>query len=350
MAPEIPKTMKAVQLVGWKKPYELHEIDVPQVGDTDLLVKSAAAGFCHTDYQVWEGVYESPTPIVPSHEPVGTIVAVGSKVQDKWKVGQRVGALLFRHQCHHCLKCKTTNDIRFCENIDFAGLKADGGMAEYFIADGHNAVLLPDEVDFENAAPLMCAGATTWAGIEASRVKPGDPIGIVGIGGLGSLAVQFAKALGHPVVAVDNRPEGRALAQETPLKADLVVDFNDKDATEKIKNWAGDGGLPAIVITTDNNDATDWMLSTLRPHGVAVPLGLPVPNVQFDSFALVFQELLIVGSVVSTKEQAAAMLETVAKHGIRSHITTIPLEKVPEALPGAYMDPHLKGRLVVKIA
>lgn len=133
------------------------------------------------------------------------------------------------------------------------------------------------------------------------------------------------------------------------------------------------------MLTTDNNDATNWGLSTLRPHGVAVPLGLPVPNVQFDSFALVFQELVIKGSVVSTKEQAAAMMKTVAKHGkshsylcrvtwslhppvfpprgsrtnnglgIKSHITAIPLEKVPEVLPQAYMDPHLKGRLVVKI-
>jgi D-arabinose 1-dehydrogenase-like Zn-dependent alcohol dehydrogenase len=85
---------------------------------------------------------------------------VGPTVQDKWKVGQRVGALLFRHQCHSCLGCKINNDIRFCENIDFAGLKADGGMAEYFIADGNNSVLLPDEVDFVNAAPLMCAGVS----------------------------------------------------------------------------------------------------------------------------------------------------------------------------------------------
>ena len=105
-------------------------------------------------------MYKSPTPIVPSHEPVGTILAVGPKVQDKWKVGQRVGALLFRHQCHSCLGCKVNNDIRFCENIDYAGLRADGGMAEFFIADGNNSVLLPDEVDFENAAPLMCAGVS----------------------------------------------------------------------------------------------------------------------------------------------------------------------------------------------
>jgi D-arabinose 1-dehydrogenase-like Zn-dependent alcohol dehydrogenase len=192
--------------------------------------------------------------------------------------------------------------------------------------------------------------ATTWAAIDAIALKPGAPIGIVGIGGLGSLAVQFAKARGHPVVAVDNREEGRALAQETPLKADFVVDFNDSGAAEKIKKWAGDGGLPGIIITTDNNDATNWALSTLRPHGICAPLGLPVPNVQFDSFALVFQELVIKGSVVSTKEQAAAMMKAVAEHGIRSHITTIPFEKATEVLPGAYMDPHLRGRLVVKIS
>lgn len=144
----------------WKKPYELHEVPVPTVGETDLLVKTGAAGFCHTDYQVWEGVYKSPTPMIPSHEPVGTVVAVGSKVDDKWKVGQRVGAILMRHQCHTCQGCRVHNDIRHCENKDLAGLSADGGMAEYFIADSNNAVLLPDEVEFSNAAPLMCAGVS----------------------------------------------------------------------------------------------------------------------------------------------------------------------------------------------
>ncbi len=176
MSLEIPKTMKAVQLVGastashqshdptnpsqYKKPYEIHQIPVPEPGPTDLLVKSAAAGFCHTDYQVWEGIYESPCPVVPSHEPVGTIVSMGAEVQNKWKVGQRVGALLFRHQCHTCTGCRVNDDIRFCENADYAGLKADGGMAEYFIADGHNSVLLPDEVGFLDGAPLMCAGVS----------------------------------------------------------------------------------------------------------------------------------------------------------------------------------------------
>lgn len=140
---------------------------VPTPGDNDVLIKTAAAGFCHTDYQVWQGVYESPLPIAGSHEPVGTIVAVGSKAQSKWKVGQRVGVLLFRHACHQCLNCKNTHDIRFCENGDFAGLRANGGFAEYIIGDGDNIASIPDEIPFEQAAPLMCAGVS-----EATPILP----------------------------------------------------------------------------------------------------------------------------------------------------------------------------------
>lgn len=111
-------------------------------------------------YQVWEGVYQSPTPLIPSHEPVGTIVALGTKAQEsgKWKIGHRVGAMLFQHACHHCSGCLSTNDVRFCEKKDMVGLASDGGMAEYMISDADNSVHLPDGLPFEQAAPLMCAG------------------------------------------------------------------------------------------------------------------------------------------------------------------------------------------------
>ena len=125
-----------------------------------MLIKTGAAGFCHTDYQVWEGVYESPCPIVPSHEPVGTITAVGAEAGKTWSVGQRVGTLLFRHACKTCVNCKTTNDIRFCGNASLAGLKADGGFAEYIMGDVDSLVVLPDEISFEQGAPLMCAGVS----------------------------------------------------------------------------------------------------------------------------------------------------------------------------------------------
>lgn len=172
-------------------------------------------------------------------------------------------------------------------------------------------------------------------------------MGIVGIGGLGELGVQFCKALGHPTVAIDNRPEGRELATEFSLKADLVVDYNDKEAVDKIKQWAGRGGLAGIVVCTDNVEATQWSLKTLRPHGVCVPLGLPVEGFNFGSFDLVFNELLIKGSLVATRLEVENMLQIVGSCGVQSHVRTVPFEKTPE-LPEMYMDKHLKGRLVMK--
>jgi len=349
MASPIPETMKAAQLVKYFVPYELNEIPVPEYGENDVLIKIGAAGFCHTDRQVWEGVYKSPFPIVPSHEPVGTIVAVGPKAQGNWKVGQRVGVILFQHQCHTCVPCQTINDIRFCENNEKAGLVNDGGMAEYMVSDSESIVLLPDSLTFEQGAPLMCAGATVWGGIQIANVEPSEPIGIIGIGGLGSLAVQFAKALGHPVAAIDDRSEGMELSQELTLKADITVDFNDAEAAEKIKAWAGKGGLAAVIICTDDLPAILWSQNTLRTRGVIVNLGLPTKPIQFEPFDLVFQEKTVKGSLVASKSQVEDMLKIVDELGIRSHITTVSFDQVPH-LPAMYMDPHLKGRLVMTMS
>jgi D-arabinose 1-dehydrogenase-like Zn-dependent alcohol dehydrogenase len=134
---------------------------VPEPGESDVLLKIGAAGFCHTDYQVWEGVYGSELPLVPSHEPVGTIVKLGSKVQGgKWKIGDRVGCLLFQHKCGHCTNCGLLDDIRFCENNNKTGLTDPGAMEEYMTTDAASLVPLPDSVSFEQGAPLMCAGAS----------------------------------------------------------------------------------------------------------------------------------------------------------------------------------------------
>lgn len=150
-------------------PYELQEVPIPSIGDNDLLVKVGAAGFCHTDYQVYEGIYQSPCPITPSHESVGTVVAVGKKAVANWKPGQRVGALNFRHACSNCTGCKTARDPqvpdepdpRFCEKKEMAGINSDGGFAEYIVMDSATTIPLPDNLPFEQAAPLMCAGVST---------------------------------------------------------------------------------------------------------------------------------------------------------------------------------------------
>ncbi|KAF2736068.1 GroES-like protein [Polyplosphaeria fusca] len=346
--PEIPKTMKAIQLMKYKTKLQLNEILVPTMKDNDILVKIAAAGWCHTDTQVWEGVYESPTPIVPSHEPVGTVVAVGPKAGDKWKIGQRVGPIFMQHACHSCWGCETTNDLRHCINKDMRGLMQDGGFAEYMIGDPDNTVAIPDSISFEQAAPLMCAGHTVWTGIERAEVPTTEAIGIIGVGGLGSLGIQFAKALGHPVVAIDNRPEGRALATEASLKADLVIDSNDPDAVDKVKDWAGKGGLAAVVVCCDDVPVGEWSLKLLRPFGKCVPLGLPPDGFKCNAFDLVFQNLTVVGSVVGTKAGLEKVLETVAKYNIKSHVTTFSLEEAVD-LPDIYVQGHVKGRMVLKM-
>jgi D-arabinose 1-dehydrogenase-like Zn-dependent alcohol dehydrogenase len=191
--------------------------------------------------------------------------------------------------------------------------------------------------------------ATTWAALMAIGAVGPAPIGIVGIGGLGTLAVQFAKALGHRVVAIDNRPEGRDLATAFDLKADLVLDPEATDSVEKIKEWAGRDGLAAIIVCTDHVGVSKWSLTTLRPHGVAVPLGLPPNGFLFDAFDLIFNEITIRGSLVANRAQTEDMLEIVARHNIKSHLKVLTMEDGPQ-LPEMYMDRHLQGRLVMKIA
>lgn len=190
--------------------------------------------------------------------------------------------------------------------------------------------------------------ATVYAGIQATNVQPGQAVGIIGIGGLGTLGVQFAKALGHPVVAIDNRPEGRELATAFKHKADLVIDPADPGAIDKIKQFSK-AGLPALVGCTDNVEINSWALKLLRPNAKFVPLGLHVDGFRFNSFTLIFQQISVVGSVVATQAQAQEMLDIAAKHDVQSWITEVPLDRAGE-MPQLYMNPHLKGRLVVKVS
>jgi D-arabinose 1-dehydrogenase-like Zn-dependent alcohol dehydrogenase len=191
-----------------------------------------------------------------------------------------------------------------------------------------------------------------WGAISKLDFSKDLPVAVVGIGGLGQLAIQFLKALGHPTIAIDNRPEGRDLAQEVgpkALRADAVVDYNDKDATEKVLQFGGEaGGVAGVIVCTDDVPATEWSLKILRPRGVCVPLGLPPGGFKFGAFDLVFKEQVVKGSLVANKSLVDEMFKIVEKHSVRSHITTVGFKDVPK-LPDMYMDKHLKGRLVLKM-
>lgn len=350
------------------KPYRLAERDVPAIRDNELLIRVHAAGFCHSDLQVLRGEFGSPLGMIPSHEPAGVVVRVGAKCENgKWKVGDRVGALNFKNACGACTGCglaRRTNrgegsqrlDPRFCDNRETAGFQHDGAFAEYLAADPETTVRLPDSLSFDQAAPLMCAGATVWASLEKATagLNHGEPVAVVGIGGLGFLGVQFAAAMGFRVVAADSRPAGRQLAAEgvarLELRPALVVDPSGAgdEATAQVLEFTGGEGVAAAVVCTDSAEANSWALGLLRTGGVMGVLGLPADGWKFDAGAMVFKELTVRGSYVAGRESAQRMVEMVARAGIQSHITLVPFNGIP-GIVEAYRDSNFKGRLVVQV-
>ncbi|KAF1940605.1 GroES-like protein [Clathrospora elynae] len=351
--------MRAAQIVEFEKPYQLGERPIPQCGENDLLIQVHAAGFCHSDLQVLQGQFAAKLPMIPSHEPAGKIVQVGTNVQRPWKVGDRVGVLNFKNACGQCVGCRqharksSRPDPRFCHKRKMAGFKHDGAFAQYMLADPNTTVHLPSAVSYEQGAPLMCAGATAWGALQklGPDAQSGEAIAIVGIGGVGHLGVQFAKALGFRTVAIDNRPEGRQLALELPehLRPDLIIDSTASDTDEKILEFTSGEGLAGIVVCTDSIQANAWSLQQLGNKGVIVPLGLPKDKWQFDSEAMVFRELTIRGSYVASAEEVEVMLKVVAEHGISSHLTVLHFDQIP-SLVERYSHASMKGRLVIQIA
>ncbi|KAI1341689.1 amidase signature domain-containing protein [Xylariaceae sp. FL0016] len=332
--------MKAAQIVEFKKPYRLTNVAIPRVKDDELLVKVRAAGFCHSDLQVLNGQFGTRLPLIPSHEPAGVIVEVGAKCKGNFQVGDRVGVLNFKKACTECTGCGLSKreygyyEPRYCDNREMAGFQHDGAFAEFMTADPETTVLLPRSLSFEQAAPLMCAGATVWGALEKATagLAPGDSIAIVGVGGLGHLGVQFAKGMGYRTIAIDNLVEGRQLAQEVPsseLQPDLVVDSAASDATEQVYRFTDNEGIAAAVVCTDSLEVNAWALRLLRIGGTLILLGLPPERWHFDSDIIVFRELVIRGSYVASRASTERMLEVVDRCKIRSHLTLVPFDELP---------------------
>ncbi|KAM0713430.1 hypothetical protein Q7P37_010392 [Cladosporium fusiforme] len=353
--PGIPQRMKALRLMKYNANYELkRDVPTPTPKLGEVLVKVAASGFCHTDYQVYEGVYKTELPATPSHEPAGTIVQLGEAVSSDWQVGHRVGVINFKNPCGSCSGCKWRKsageqlDARYCKEKSMAGITTDGGFAEYMIAPAYTLVRLPEALSFQQAAPLMCAGATVWNAIRETGLPLGSSIAIVGIGGLGVLGIQFAKALGYDVVAIDNRQIGLRLASGVKAKPDLILDYGDKQAGEKILQLTSGIGLDGAVICTDDAGVANWATKQLRPRGVCVVLGLPTEGYRFYAFTLVFNEIVVKGALHASRLEVERMVETVAEHNIESHLTLLPIDEA-EALPEKVAARDFEGRLVVTI-
>lgn len=226
-------------------------------------------------------------------------------------------------------------------------LGADGGFAQYMMSPDSALLKLPDNLPFEQAAPLMCAGATIWNAIAEAALHKGQTLAIVGIGGLGILGIQFAKALSLRVVAIHHRDVSSKM-EEIPkdLRPDLIVDYTKPDAVKQIAEFTDGILLDAAIVCTDNILVNDWILHQLHPRGTCVVLGLPEKGFTFDAFNLVFREIVVKGSLHSSIERMRDMLKVVTKHNIRSNITVVPLDEAENLLERVH-NHEIGGRAVV---
>jgi D-arabinose 1-dehydrogenase-like Zn-dependent alcohol dehydrogenase len=352
--------MKAILLHEYGGDYLLHD-DVPvpsDLDDYDVLIAIKSAGFCHTEMLVRDGIIKAKKlPLIPSHEPTGIIVAMGEKVSQEFKVGDRVGALNCNHECGQCPDCLNGKPV-YCDEYIATGITIDGAFAEYQKADSRWLVSLPDEISFEQGAPLMCAGATAFEAIEKCHLKQGDILAIIGLGALGHLAVQFAKCMGFKVVAIDNRQEPLELVQKLKYSPDLTIDLSKIDAENAIKqinslhsptkhNYPG---ADATLVLTEPISAYKYALTITKKHGTIMVVGLSREPIPIQSSDLVFRDITIKGSLLANIQSARRMVKFAAQHGIESEIKTYSLEEVPNKMLEDFHSPNMKGKLVVNVS
>lgn len=234
-----------------------------------MLVKVAVSSLCHTDGMVSDGIMGTKLPCIASHEGAGTVVKVGSAIKE-FQPGDRVLCSLTYHRCGECADCTgPEQDRQYCANVGgYLGVTVDGSFAEYEIVDGRECCILPDNLSFQSAAPLACAGITVWGGLVRAGLKAGDTVAMVGAGGgLGHLGVQFAKALSLRVIAIDARDEGLSLAKD--CGADSVIDARKgkKKVVEEVKKLTGGRGADATLNLSDHETAAPTGAAVTKMHG-----------------------------------------------------------------------------------
>ncbi|KAI3327996.1 GroES-like protein [Xylariaceae sp. AK1471] len=342
----LPSEMRALQITEFNAPYELRTIPVPKLGPHDLLVKVAVASYCHTDSMVASGVFRSQLPQTASHEGSGTVVAVGGSVSS-FQVGDRVMCGIPLHPCGECEDCTSPieNRRQYCTQTIGLGVTTHGCAADYVIADGRFTTKLPDSVSFLSAAPLACAGRTVYRAVLQTELKPGQWVAIVGAGGgLGHLGIQFARAKGLKVIAIDARDDGLALSKD--YGPDLVVDGRREkaDVVKEVQSITGGKGADSAIVLADHAEAL--AAAVTRMHGTVVQVAQP-ENISVPFAELVFRDIRFKGSLVCSPKESDDMVACVAEHGVKARTNPFQgLDKIKELL-GTVESGKLRGKAVI---
>lgn len=320
-----PRTMQCAVVTAFGQPLSLQEWDVPTPGPGQILVKTEACGVCHTDLHARNGDWPvKPTlPFIPGHEAIGRVVAVGAGVKIV-KEGDRVGVPWLYSACGHCEYCLSAWET-VCGEAEFGGYTKNGGFAEYVLADPNYVAHIPAGLGPKEAAPLICAGVTTYKGIKETQARPGEWIAISGAGGLGHLAIQYAKAMGLQVCAVDI-DDGK-LAHAKRLGADLIVNAKTEDPAEAVKKGTS-GGAHGVLITAPSLSAFNQGVGMTRKRGTCVLVGLPPGKFPLPLFDVVANCITVRGSFVGTRKDMAECLAFAADGKVKADIELQPLASI----------------------
>jgi D-arabinose 1-dehydrogenase-like Zn-dependent alcohol dehydrogenase len=316
------KKMRAVQVPRPKEPFELVEREIPEPQAGWVRVKVEACGICHSDSLVKDGTWPGiQYPRIPGHEVIGTIDAIGPDVPD-WKSGQRVG---IGWHASHCDPCRR-GDFFACQvELLTTGISFDGGYAEYMVASAKALARVPDDLSSVESAPLMCAGLTTFNALRNSGARPGDVVGVLGVGGLGHLGVQYAAKMGFQTVAIARGKDKEPLARK--LGARHYIDSQGADPAAELNKL---GGASVIIATVTNGDAMAAVLGGLAPRGVLVVIGAAGP-IPVNPILLISGKTSVKGWYSGTSIDSQDTLAFSARSGVKSMNEVYPFERASEA-------------------
>lgn len=330
-------TMKAAVIKEYNKPLAVYDVPIPKPTQHEILVKMLYSGICGTDHHVWKGEFAAVNPkdVIPGHEGVGEVVEVGNDVAHI-KKGDIVGIPWLYSACGDCEHCFAGWET-LCLEQKNAGCSQNGTLAEYAVADPQYVARIPDGVDLAHCAPVLCAGLTVYKGLKVTEAKAGQWVLISGLGGLGQLGIQFAKAMGFNVVGVDIFDDKLETAKR--LGADLVFNGRTQDAPKLIKEQT-DGGVHGAIVCAVSNIAFSQALKAVRRRGTMVCIGLPPGDFPLDIVNTVLDGITIRGSIVGTRLDMIEALRFFAQGKIHNEVQVDKLENV-----GKVMDLMDQGKL-----
>jgi len=316
--------MKTARIPAANAKLELTDVEIPEPGPGHVRIKVHACGVCHSDVLTVIGMLGNSYPRTPGHEVAGVVDGIGDGVAS-WTVGDRVGVGWFGGCDFTCEACRR-GDFISCANAEIPGIAYDGGYAEYMVAPAEALARIPDDLSDVDAAPLMCAGITTFNALRESVARPGDLVAVLGVGGLGHLGIQFAAKMGFEVAAIARGTDKEPLAKK--LGAHHYIDSKASNVAEELNKL---GGAQVVLATVTVADAMTVTLDGLKARGQLVVVGAPNDPLQVSGSSIIFKSSSVQGHASGTSQDSEDTLRFSALTGVRPMIETVPLAQAPAA-------------------